>query len=64
MSKKLKREIIIPADTELVSGVSKVVFVEKTYEITIGIGKDHTAVLYIGEEALKELSKYKNELSI
>jgi len=64
MSKTLKREIIIPANTELTSGITSVSFSEKTYEIIIGIGKNHTASLFIGENALKELSEFKNDIVI
>jgi hypothetical protein len=65
MSKILGKQITIPADTALDSGdITKVHFVEKTYEIIIGIGNDHTASLYIEESALKALQNDKNKISL
>lgn len=64
MKTTLNREIVIPADTVASSGISKVVFTERTYEVNIGIGENHHATLYIGEEALKELRNKNNELTI
>lgn len=67
MSKKIEllgREIRIPADAIIYSGIKKVVFGEKTYEILIGIGDHNIATLFIGEEALKELKNENNELKI
>lgn len=63
-NKTLGREIVIPADAKLASGIHSVQFIEKTYELTIGIGKNHTATLFIGEDALKELATYKHEIHI
>jgi len=61
---ELGRTLIIPSEAKLSSGIAKIEFSEKTYELNIGIGKDHTAVLLIGEEALQELKKYKNDVTI
>lgn len=62
--KELGRKIVIPADAEVTSGITGVSFHTKTYELRIGIGKDHTASLFIDEDALEALQEYKHNLSI
>lgn len=64
MTKQLEQDIVIPKGTEVESGITKVYFTEKTYEVTVGIGDNDTATLYIGESALKALSNPENKVSI
>lgn len=64
MKQKLAQEIIIPKGTEVESDIDRVIFTEKTYELTIGIGDNDTATLYIGEGALKALSNPENKVSL
>ena len=59
---ELGRSITIPADAKIESGIKRVEFAEKTYELNVGIGKNDTATLYIGESALKALRDITNPI--
>jgi len=52
----LPKIIIIPKGVTVSSAPSKIELSDEWYELTIGIGKDHTARLLIDDDALRALN--------
>jgi len=60
----LKRNIFIPANIILSSAPLERHYIEKHYELIIGIGNNHYATLTISESALRAVNSLEPDVSI
>ena len=60
----LGKNIFIPADTVLTEAPAKIEHYTKHYEVTIGIGPDHTARLIIDEDSVMALRRLEPKITI
>lgn len=60
----LRRNILIPSNTILESAPTHTRYIEKHFELMIGIGRNHHCKLVISESALRAINHLEPETSI